>query len=202
MSIWGDIESGAEKVGSSLVKGASWCASNPTCKANAEKYGTQAAVAIANKVALQELSFWDSLKSDAEKAGEGLLHGAEWCASNATCKANAEKYGTKAAVAIANKVSLQELSFWDSLKSDAEKAGEGLLHGAEWCASNATCKANAEKYGTKAAVAIANKVSLQELNFWDSLKSDAEKAGEGLLHGAEWCASNATCKANAEKYGT
>jgi hypothetical protein len=51
-------------------------------------------------------------------------------------------------------VGLQQLNIWDTLKHDAEKAGEGLVHGAEWCYSNPTCKANAEKYGLEAAKAI------------------------------------------------
>ena len=53
---------------------------------------------------------------------------------------------------------LQNLSLWNTFESDASKVGTGLLHGAEWCYSNPTCKANAEKYGTKAALAIANKL--------------------------------------------
>ena len=53
---------------------------------------------------------------------------------------------------------LMNLNLLDTLKKDAEKVGTTLVHGAEWCYSNPTCKANAEKYGTQAALAIANKV--------------------------------------------
>ena len=115
---------------------------------------------------LMNLNIWDTIKKDAAKAGHEIVDGAEWCYSNPTCKANAEKYGLEAAKLIYSKMhhksttttTLQNLNLWDSIKSDAEKAGTALLHGAEWCANNTTCKANAEKYGTQAALAIANKV--------------------------------------------
>ena len=166
LNIWDTIKKDAAKAGHELVDGAEWCYSNPTCKADAEKYGLAAAKLIYSKMhhktttatTLQNLNLWDTIKSDAEKVGSTVVKGADWCLSNATCNANAKKYGTQAALAIANKVSLQNLSLWDTIKSDAEKAGTALVHGAEWCYSNATCKANAEKYGTQAALVISNKV--------------------------------------------
>ena len=115
---------------------------------------------------LMNLNIWDTIKKDAAKAGHELVEGAEWCYSNPTCKADAEKYGLAAAKLIYSKMhhntttatTLQNLNLLDTLKSDAEKVGSTLVKGAEWCYSNPTCKANAEKYGTQAALAISNKV--------------------------------------------
>ena len=52
----------------------------------------------------------------------------------------------------------------------------------------------------EAALANSNAgIGLQNLNFWDTIKNDAEKVGSVAWKGANWCYSNDKCKAIAEK---
>jgi len=46
---------------------------------------------------------------------------------------------------------LMELNFWNDVKHEAGKVAGDVESAAEKCAASATCRANAEKYGEKAA---------------------------------------------------